>query len=36
MVQDLKASESISLEMAFNKVSNKAEVISKIERIIQV
>ena len=30
MVQDLKASESISLEMALIKVSNKAEVISKI------
>ena len=29
-VQDLKASESISLEMALIKVSNKAEVISKI------
>ena len=32
MVQDLKASESISLEMALIKVSNKAEVISKIEK----
>ena len=32
MVQDLKASESLSLEMAFIKVSNKAEVISKIEK----
>lgn len=30
MVQDLKASESLSLEMALIKVSNKAEVISKI------
>ena len=29
MVQDLKASESISLEMALIKVSNKSEVISK-------
>ena len=32
MVQDLKASESISLEMALIKVSNKAKVISKIEK----
>ena len=32
MVQDLKASESLSLEMALIKVSNKAEVISKIEK----
>ena len=32
MVQDLKASESISLEMALIKVSNKSEVISKIEK----
>ena len=32
MVQVLKASESISLEMALIKVSNKAEVISKIEK----
>lgn len=32
MVQDLKANESISLEMALIKVSNKAEVISKIEK----
>ena len=32
MVQDLKASESISLEMALIKVSNKPEVISKIEK----
>ena len=32
MVQDLKASESISLEMALIKVSNKAEVINKIEK----
>ena len=32
MVQDLKASESISLEMALIKVSNKAEVISKIRK----
>ena len=32
MVQDLKASESISIEMALIKVSNKAEVISKIEK----
>ena len=32
MVQDLKASESISLEMALIKVSDKAEVISKIEK----
>ena len=32
MVQDLKASESISLEMALIKVLNKAEVISKIEK----
>ena len=32
MVQDLKASESISLEMALIKVSNKAAVISKIEK----
>ncbi len=32
MVQDLKASESISLEMALIKVSNKAEVISKIKK----
>ena len=32
MVQDLKASEYISLEMALIKVSNKAEVISKIEK----
>ena len=33
MVQDLKASESISLEMALIKVSNKSEVISKIDKI---
>jgi acetolactate synthase-1/3 small subunit len=32
MVQDLKASESISLEMALIKVLNKSEVISKIEK----
>ena len=32
MVQDLKANESLSLEMALIKVSNKAEVISKIEK----
>ena len=32
MVQDLKASEFISLEMALIKVSNKSEVISKIEK----
>ena len=32
MVQDLKASESLSLEMALIKVSNKAEVISKIKK----
>ena len=32
MVQDLKASESLSLEMALIKVSNKADVISKIEK----
>ena len=32
MVQDLKASETKSLEMALIKVSNKAEVISKIEK----
>jgi acetolactate synthase-1/3 small subunit len=32
MVQDLKASESISLEMALIKVSNKSKVISKIEK----
>ena len=32
MVQDLKASESISLEMALIKVSNKPEVISKIKK----
>ena len=32
MVKDLKASESISLEMALIKVLNKSEVISKIEK----